>query len=52
MEHYESAGIKVNYDKCNVKTKCIFFHNLYMEGVKPDTNKVFVIKKMQPSINK
>ena len=48
------AGIKLNFDKCVIKTKCCsFFGNLYTTvGVKPDPKKVDAIKQMQPPINK
>ena len=48
------AGIKLNFDKCVIETKCCsFFGNLYTpEGVKPDLKKVDGIKQMQSPINK
>ena len=48
MERARSAGIKLNYDKCVIKTKsCTFFGNIFTpDGVKPDPKKVEAIKKM------
>ena len=41
------AGIKVNSDKCIIKSNCNFFGNLYTtEGAKPDPKKVEAIKQM------
>ena len=49
MEATRQAGIKLNYDKCIIKTKsCSFFGNVYTPaGVKPDPKKVEAIKKME-----
>ena len=55
MECTRKAGIKLNFDKCIIKTKCcsFFFGNLYTpEGVKTDQKEVEAIKQMQPPINK
>ena len=40
MECARKAGIKLNFDRCIIKTKCFsFFGNLYTpEGVKLDPN--------------
>ena len=44
-----SAGIKLNFEKCVIKSKsCTFFGNVYTpQGVKPDPKKVEAIKKME-----
>ena len=49
MERTRQAGLKLNYDKCVIKTKsCTFFGNVYTpQGVMPDPKKVEAIKKMQ-----
>ena len=49
MERARSAGIKLNYDKCVIKTKSYtFFGNVFTpDGVKPDPKKAEAIKKMQ-----
>ena len=54
MEYTRKAGIKPNFYKCVIKTKCCsFFVNLYIpEGVRPDPKKVDAIKQMQSPINK
>ena len=54
MEATRQAGIKLNYDKCIIKTmSCSFFGNVYTPaGVKPDPKKVEAIKKMEAPINK
>ena len=54
MEATRQAGIKLNYDKCIIKTKsCSVFGNVYTQaGVKPDPKKVEAIKKMETPINK
>ena len=54
MERTRKAGIKLNYDKCIVKSRsCSFFGNIYTpEGVKPDPSKIDAIKRMEaPSTN-
>ena len=55
IERTRQAGLKLNYDKCAIKTKsCTFFGNVYTpKGVMPDSKEVEAIKKMQsPQINK
>ena len=55
MERTRQAGLKLNYDKCVIKTKsCTFFGNVYTpQGVMPDPKKVEATKKMQaPQTNK
>ena len=49
MERTRQAGLKLNYDKCVIKTKsCTFFGNVYTpKGVMPDPKKVEANKKMQ-----
>ena len=49
MERTRGAGIRLNYDKCIVKSlSCSSLGNIYIrEGVKPDPSKVDVIKKME-----
>ena len=49
MEATRQAGIKLNYNKCIIKTKsCSFFGNVYTPAdVKPDPKKVEAIKKME-----
>ena len=49
MERTRNAGLKLNYEKCVIRTKsCSFFGNTYTpEGVKPDPKKVEAIKKME-----
>ena len=49
MGRTRQAGLKLNYDKCVIKTKsCTFFGNFYtQQGVMPDPKKVEAIKKMQ-----
>ena len=49
MERTRKAGIKLNYDKCIVKTRsCSFFGNIYTpEGIKPDPSKIDAIKRME-----
>ena len=49
MERTTQAGLKLNYDKCVIKTKsCTFFGNAYTpQGVMPGPKKVEAIKKMQ-----
>ena len=44
----ERAGIKLNWDKCIVKsTSYTFFGNIYtLEGIKPDPSKIDAIKWM------
>ena len=48
------TGIKLNYDKCIVKSKsCSFFGNIYTpDSVKPDPSKVDGIKEMEPPSTK
>ena len=54
MEATRQAGIKLNYDKCIMKTKsCSFFGNVYTPaGVKPDPKKVEAINNMEAPMNK
>ena len=54
MECTRKSGMKLNFDKFIIKTKCCrFFGNLYTpEGAKPDPKKVEAIKQIQPPINK
>ena len=49
MERTRKAGIKLNYDKCIVKSRlCNFFGNIYTpEGIKPDPSKVDAIKRIK-----
>ena len=49
IERTRKAGIKLNYDKCIVKTRsCSFFGNIYApEGIKPDPSKIDAIKRME-----
>ena len=49
MERTRMTGIKLNYDKCIVKSRsCSFFGNIYIpEGVKPDPSKIDAIKRME-----
>ena len=49
MERTRKAGIKLNYDKCIVKSRsCTFFGNIYTpEGVKPDPSEIDTIKRME-----
>ena len=49
MDRTRRAGIKLNYDKCIVKSKSFsFFGNIYTpDGVKPDPSEVDAIKKME-----
>ena len=49
MERTRQAGLKMNYDKCVLKTKsCTFLSNVYApQGVMPDPKKVEAITKMQ-----
>ena len=53
MERTRQAGLKLNYDKCVIKTKlCTFFGNVYTpQGVMPDPKKVEAIKRMQAPQN-
>ena len=48
MERTRKADIKLNYDKCIVKsTSCSFFGHIYTpEGVKPDPSEIDAIKRM------
>ena len=54
VERVGSAGIKLNFEKCVIKSKlCTFYHNVYTpQGVKPDPEKVEAIKKMEASQTK
>ena len=55
MERTRKAGIKLNYDKCIVKTRsCSFFSgNIYTpEGIKPDPSKIDAIKRMEAQSTK
>ena len=47
MERVRSAGIKLNFEKCVIKSKsCTFIGNAHTpQGVKPDPKKVEAIKK-------
>ena len=49
MQRVRSVGIKLNFDKCVIKSKsCTFFGNVYTpQGVKPDPKKVEAIMKME-----
>ena len=49
MERTKKADIKLNYDKCIVKSRsCSFFGNIYTpEGVKPDPSKIDIIKRVE-----
>ena len=49
MERARSSGIELNFEKCVIKSKsCTFFGSGYtLQEVKPDTNKVDAIKKME-----
>ena len=48
VEGTRKAGIKLNFEKCIVKSKsCSFFGKIYIpQGVKPDPKKVEAINKM------
>ena len=54
MECTRKAGIKLNFDKYAIKSKCCsFFCNLYTQQVvRHDPEKVEAVTQMQPSINK
>ena len=54
MERTRQAGLKLNYEKCQVKQQeCKFFGNIYSkEGVRPDEAKVEAIKSMKVPNNK
>lgn len=54
MERTRKSGIKLNYEKCQVKLQeCKFFGNIYSkDGVKPDETKVEAIKEMERPKNK
>ena len=54
MERTRKAGIKLNYDKCEVKTSSIkFFGNIYTaDGVRQDPEKVKAIQAIQAPSNK
>ena len=49
MEKTKQAGLKLNYDKCVIKTKSCTFLVMFipLKGVMPDPKKVEAIKKMQ-----
>ena len=49
MERTRKAGIKLNYDKCIIKSSsCSFCSNIYTpEGTKPDPSKIDAIKRME-----
>ena len=49
MERVRSARIKLNFEKCMIKSKsCPFFVNVYTpQGVKPHPKNVEAIKKME-----
>ena len=50
MEHTRKSGIKLNANKCVIKTtECKFFDLLYTpEGVKPNPDKVKALTEMHP----
>ena len=50
MERTRKAGMKLNFDKCIVKSKsCSFFWPIYSaQGVKPNPQKIQEIKQMHP----
>ena len=54
MEATRQAGIKLNYDKCIIKTKSCSFLEMFQNpaGVKPDPKKVEAIKTMETPMNK
>lgn len=54
MERTRMAGIKLNQEKCIIKTsECSFFGMLYTSsGVKPDPEKVIAIQNMEPPKDK
>uniref|UniRef100_A0ABM0M1F2 Uncharacterized protein K02A2.6-like n=1 Tax=Saccoglossus kowalevskii TaxID=10224 RepID=A0ABM0M1F2_SACKO len=54
MEDTRRAGIKLNRDKCHIKSReCNFYGMLYTaEGVKPSPDKVRAIEMMQPPNDK
>ena len=50
MERTRKAGIKLNDEKCVIKTKeCSFFGMLYTpDGVKPSPDKIKAIEQLEP----
>jgi len=54
MERTRKAGVKLNDEKCVIKTKeCNFFGMLYTpDGVKPSPDKVRAIKNLEPPKDK
>ena len=54
MECTRQAGIKLNDEKCVIKTKeCNFFGMLYtLDGVKPSPDKVRAIENLEPPNDK
>ncbi|XP_028404008.1 uncharacterized protein K02A2.6-like [Dendronephthya gigantea] len=54
MERTRMAGIKLNREKCIIKTaECSFFGMVYTaNGVKPDPEKVIAIQNMEPPKDK
>ena len=54
MERTMQSGLKLNYDKCVIKTKsCNFTGNIYTpQGVVPDQKKTESIKKMKTTQTK
>ena len=54
MERTRKAGIKLNDEKCVIKTKeCNFFGMLYTpDGVKPSPDKVRAIENLEPPKDK
>ena len=54
LERTRQAGIKLNFEKCQVKQKSVkFFGNIYSEkGVEPDPGKVEAIKNIDAPHNK
>ena len=54
LERTCQAGIKLNYDKCHITQESVkFFSNVYSaNGVSPDSERVNVIKQIDPPQNK
>ncbi|XP_006811648.1 uncharacterized protein LOC100366641 [Saccoglossus kowalevskii] len=54
MEDTRRAGIKLNRDKCHIKSReCSFYGMIYTaEGVKPSLDKVRAVEMMQPPNDK